>query len=119
MRNTSPGAAAGLAVLLVLGTTTGCAVHVDMPEVPAHHPASPDAEAAPLPPPSPLLDSYRAVEPPPEMPAMGTQGHGMHDGHAMEGPGDEPAEPAEPAEPVEPESHEGHHEHPPRTGGAG
>ncbi len=71
------------ALLLVasLLAATACTVRVVMPEVPASHPAHPDAEAAPLPEPSPLLDSYRPVAPPPEMEPMG---HGEMDHEGMD-----------------------------------
>lgn len=113
-------AALTLAILAIALVAAGCTVRVVMPEVPATHPAHPDAAAAPLPEPSPLLDSYRPVEPPPEMAPMdpegmegmegmdhGDMGHGQIDHDAT---GDEEEAPA-PDEPAESEPH--HHDPPP------
>lgn len=61
---------AGAALAVLALAAAGCTVQVVMPEVPASHPAHPDAASAPLPEPSPLLDSYRPVAPPPDLEPM-------------------------------------------------
>lgn len=112
-----------LGLFAVVLPTLACSVHVDLPDVPAHHPAHPDAEAAPLPPPSPLLDSYRPaeerVEPTPaggmEHEGHSTEDHSMHhgDGHGgepdEEGAHGDEAHGAEVDEGQEPATHEHHH----------
>lgn len=74
-----------LLLVVPLLAATACTVRVVMPEVPATHPAHPDAASAPLPEPSPLLDSYRPVAPPPEMEPMDHESmdHGSMDHEAM------------------------------------
>jgi copper resistance protein B len=116
---------AGAALAPLALAAAGCTVQVVMPEVPASHPAHPDAEAAPLPEPSPLLDSYRPVAPPPEMAPMdhGTMDHGEmdhgemdHEGmdHEAMGHGEMEAEEADPEEAEDPHRH--HHPEPPPPG---
>lgn len=75
-----------LLLAVPLLAATACTVRVVMPEVPATHPAHPDAASAPLPEPSPLLDSYRPVAPPPEMEPMDHESmdHGSMDHEAMD-----------------------------------
>lgn len=122
-------------LVVVLGAAAGCTVQVVMPEVPASHPAHPDAEAAPLPEPSPLLDSYRPIAPPPEMEPMdhgemdhGEMDHGSMDqgemdhsemdhsemDHGQMDHGEMEAEEGETADPEEAEDpHQHHHPEPP------
>lgn len=121
-------------LVVAMGTAAGCTVQVVMPEVPASHPAHPDAAAAPLPEPSPLLDSYRPVAPPPEMEPMdhdamdheamdhGEMDHGEMDheatGHEGMDHGEMETEEPEAADPEEAEDPHRHHrpEPPPPPG---
>ena len=76
-----PRALASLVGAVLLLAAAGCTVQVLMPEVPATHPAHPDAASAPLPEPSPLLDSYRPMESPPALEPMD---HGSMDEGEMD-----------------------------------
>lgn len=101
-----------LLLAVPLLAATACTVRVVMPEVPATHPAHPDAASAPLPEPSPLLDSYRPVAPPPEMEPMD---HESMDHEAM-GHGAASTE-EEAAEEPEEDPHAEHRAEPPPPAG--
>lgn len=66
--------------VLSLVPMVGCAWDAELPEVPTSHPANPEAEAAPLHPPSTVLSVDRPVQPAEPMPMM------HHDTHKEDMP---------------------------------
>lgn len=87
VRNSTWWSGAPLSIIAGVSLLAACTVNVEMPAVPETHPANPEAAVAPLPEPSPLLDSYRPVESPPDVETMDHEGHDSS--HRMSGDEDE------------------------------